>query len=84
MPGTADGAFARYEAVHHCPANSPFPDASTHLPGLLAVADRCDSFLLDAFGVLNVGETAIPGAVASTAALRAQGKRLCVLTNAAS
>ena len=61
-----------------------FPDASMHLPGLLAVADRCDSFLLDAFGVLNVGETAIPGAVASMAALRAQGKRLCVLTNAAS
>ena len=75
MPGTADAAFARYEAVRHRLPMARFPDASEHLPGLLAVADHCDGFLLDAFGVLNVVETAIPGAVASTTALRAQGKR---------
>jgi glycerol-1-phosphatase len=34
--------------------------------------------------VLNVGETPIPGAVARMAELRRRGKRLCVLTNAAS
>ncbi|MBD1206401.1 MAG: HAD hydrolase-like protein [Rhodobacteraceae bacterium] len=48
------------------------------------VADRWDGFVLDAFGVLNVGETPIPGAVARMAELRARGKKLCVLTNAAS
>lgn len=83
-PDTAAAAFARYEAVRHRLPQARFPDASLHLPGLLAVADHCDGFLLDAFGVLNVGETAIPGAVACIAALRARGKRLCVLTNAAS
>lgn len=84
LPGTASAAFALYEAVRHRLPNACFPAASLHLPGLLAVADHCDGFLLDAFGVLNVGETAIPGALASMAALRARGKRLCVLTNAAS
>ena len=83
MPDTA-AAFARYEAVRARLPHARFPAASVHLPGLLAVADHCDGFLLDAFGVLNVGETAIPGAVACMAALRARGKRLCVLTNAAS
>jgi HAD superfamily hydrolase (TIGR01450 family) len=54
------------------------------LSSLEEVADHVDGFLLDAFGVLNVGETAIPGAVARMASLRARGKRLAVLTNAAS
>jgi glycerol-1-phosphatase len=49
-----------------------------------AAAEHYDGFILDAFGVLNVGETAIPGAVARMADLRARGKRLVVLTNAAS
>ena len=48
------------------------------------VAGEYDGFVLDAFGVLNVGETPIPGAVVRMARLRATGKRLCVLTNAAS
>ncbi len=39
--------------------------------------------MLDAFGVLNVGDTAVPGAVARIAQLRAAGKRLVVLTNGA-
>ena len=34
--------------------------------------------------MLNIGEAAIPGAVARIAALRRAGKRLCVLSNAAS
>jgi HAD superfamily hydrolase (TIGR01459 family) len=51
---------------------------------LADVADRYDAFVLDAFGVLNVGDTPIPGAVERMAALRAMGKRLIVLTNAAS
>ncbi len=83
LPDTA-AAFARYESVRARLPQALFPDTSVHLPGLLAVADHCDGFLLDAFGVLNVGETAIPSAVACMASLRALGKRLCVLTNAAS
>ena len=43
------------------------------------------AFVLDAFGVLNVGDTPIPGAVGPHGcAAGAMGKRLIVLTNAAS
>ena len=51
---------------------------------LLDVAQDYDGFLFDSFGVLNVGETAIPGAAECLRDLRARGKRFCILTNAAS
>lgn len=82
-PG-ADWAFDAYEAVRDRLPAARHPAATVHLPTLAQAADRWDGFLLDAFGVLNVGETAIPGAVARMAELRRRGKRLCVLTNAAS
>jgi HAD superfamily hydrolase (TIGR01450 family) len=77
-------AFARYQAIRPRLPAARFPAVSLALPSLEEVADHVDGFLLDAFGVLNLGETAIPGAVARMASLRARGKRLCVLTNAAS
>lgn len=77
-------AFARYEAIRPRLPVARYPARSLVLPSLEEVADHVDGFLLDAFGVLNVGETAIPGAVARMASLRARGKRLAVLTNAAS
>lgn len=77
-------AFDAYEAVRHRLPMARFPKATVRLPTLAQAADRWDGFLLDAFGVLNVGEAAIPGAVARMAELRRHGKRLCVLTNAAS
>jgi HAD superfamily hydrolase (TIGR01459 family) len=80
----AVSAFDRYEAIRPRLPAARFPPQPIHLPSLEAVADHVDGFLLDAFGVLNVGETAIPGAVARMASLRARGKRLAVLTNAAS
>lgn len=87
-PGTAladaRAAFIRYEAVRPRLPAARFPAQTLHLPSLEDVADHVDGFLLDAFGVLNVGETAIAGAVARMASLRARGKRLAVLTNAAS
>jgi len=42
-----------------------------------------DIFVLDGYGVLNVGTDAVPGGVERMAALRAAGKRLIVLTNSA-
>lgn len=79
-----DAAFARYEAVRPRLPEASFPAVSLHVRSLAEVADRYDAFVLDAFGVLNVGDTPIPGAVARMADLRAMGKRLVVLTNAAS
>lgn len=46
------------------------------------VADY-DLVLFDAYGVLNVGETAIPGAAQTIAALRTMGKAVAVVSNSA-
>lgn len=83
LPQDAAAAFARYEAVRPRLPQASFPRQSQHAASLSAVAERWDGFILDAYGVLNVGETAIPGAVARMAELRAMGKKLCVLTNGA-
>lgn len=84
MLPNAEAAFVRYEAIRHRLPKAEFPEQSQWLASLEEVADHVDGFLLDAFGVLNVGETAIPGAVDRMASLRARGKKLAVLTNAAS
>ena len=77
-------AWARYEAVRErLPAISA-RGPTRHVRGLLDVAAEFDGFLFDSFGVLNVGETAIPGAAECLVALRHMGKRIRVLTNAAS
>jgi HAD superfamily hydrolase (TIGR01459 family) len=80
----AEAAFRRYEAIRPRLPAARFPAAAVMAATLDDVADRWDGFVLDAYGVLNVGATAIPGAVARMAGLRARGKRLVVLTNAAS
>ncbi len=81
---TTDAAFSRYEEVRARLPAARFPDTTMECGGLVEIADQIDAFVLDSFGVLNVGETAIPGAAACLASLRAMGKRLIVLTNAAS
>lgn len=83
---TAGLAFARYRAIaHRLPvAERGYPPFSLPVPDLGAVIDRYDGVILDAYGVLNVGERAIPGAAERVAQIRAAGKRLAVLTNGAS
>jgi HAD superfamily hydrolase (TIGR01459 family) len=80
----APAAFARYEAVRPRLPDAVFPTGSAQVSTLADTMDHFDGYVLDAFGVLNVGDTPIPGAVTRMAQLRAAGKRLCVLTNAAS
>lgn len=60
-----------------------FPVTSVQVGSLASLADRFDVFLLDAFGVLNVGKTAIPSALERVATLQASGKKLLVLSNSA-
>lgn len=76
-------AFDAYQAVRAALPAARYPARSDTAPDLLALTDRFDGFLLDAFGVLNVGEAAIPGAVAHVAALQAAGKHVMVVSNAA-
>jgi HAD superfamily hydrolase (TIGR01459 family) len=83
-PISALDAFLRYEAVRSRLPTACFPASAKCSPTLSEAAENWDGFVLDAFGVLNVGDTSIPGAVARLLELRTRGKRLCVLTNAAS
>jgi HAD superfamily hydrolase (TIGR01450 family) len=81
---TTHAIFERYEEVRH-----RFPDVipqtkSRDIGSLLDIADEVDAFVFDAFGVLNVGETLIPGADERLDQLRARGCALRILTNAAS
>lgn len=86
LPANPRWAFARYRAIdHRLPvASRGYPPFSLKIKDLSEVFHRYDGFILDAFGVLNIGEGAIPGAVARIAQMRAAGKRLVVLTNGAS
>ncbi len=82
---TAHEAFLAYEAVRHrlpraLPPNGGYRQAQT----LEEISDLFDAFLLDAFGVLNIGETAIPGVIGRVESLKARGKRVMVVSNAAS
>ncbi len=76
-------AFEAYENIRTSLPNVSFSHTSAHIDNLLDVADRFDVFLLDAFGVLNVGNSAVPGAVETINTLKKMGKQLLVLTNGA-
>lgn len=77
-------AFEAYEAVRHrLPLLVPTDAGYRHAATLADIADEFDVFLLDAFGVLNIGEAAIPGTGERIDALKAAGKRVLVVSNAA-
>lgn len=76
-------AFASYERVRHRLPVARVGGASVQLPNLDALADDMDVFLLDAFGVLNIGDSAIEGVPARVAGLQKAGKRVMVVSNAA-
>ena len=78
-----DEAFAAYEAVRHRLPDVQRSAPCQRLENLDAIADEIDVFLLDAFGVLNIGETAIEGVPERVAGLQARGKRVLVVSNAA-
>ena len=50
---------------------------------LLALVDRYDAFILDGYGVINLGPEPIPGIGDTIPALRAAGREVMVLTNGA-
>lgn len=82
---TAEEAFGAYEAVRHrLPEARQAGRAIERVASLADIADRFETFLLDAFGVLNIGDSAIPGTRDRIDALRAAGKRVAVVSNAAS
>lgn len=52
------------------------------VPGLGAVADSYDGFILDLWGVLHDGERPFPGVLDALARLRREAKRVVILSNA--
>lgn len=76
-------AFAAYEAVRHRLPELGSKGACRHVPNLDAIADETDVFLLDAFGVLNIGDSAIAGVPERVAGLQKAGKRVLIVSNAA-
>ena len=81
---TMQQAFDAYLGVEHRLPVASRQGACAPANNLDDIADRFDVFLLDAFGVLNIGESAIPGVPDRIARLQAAGKRVMVVTNAAS
>ncbi len=81
---SAEEAFLAYEAVRHrLPATGQPGKAYRRVGTLADIAGEFDVFLLDAFGVLNIGEAAIPGTRERIEAMRDAGKRVLVVSNAA-
>lgn len=80
----AEWAFRRYREIQDRLPTARFPERSIPCAGSAELIGQFDVFALDSFGVLNVGETALPGAAKAIDAFRAAGKRVFVLTNAAS
>lgn len=80
----AEWAYARYQAVRHRLPSADTPRSSQYAESLLDIAEHFDAVVYDAYGVLNVGDTAIAGAPQRVAELQAMGKHQLVLTNGAS
>jgi HAD superfamily hydrolase (TIGR01459 family) len=51
------------------------------LPGIGAIADQYDGFILDLWGLIHDGHTAYPGAADTLQRLQALGKRVVMLSN---
>lgn len=81
---TTQTIFDRYEEVRARFPEVVVRETSRDIHSLLDIADDIDAFVFDAFGVLNVGETMIPGADDRLDQLRARGCAIRILTNAAS
>lgn len=76
-------AFAAYLDLRPRLPEARFPQTWHPVGRLPDIGGMFDLVLLDAYGVLNVGETPIPGAADSIAALRAQGTSVMVVSNSA-
>ncbi|WP_299818968.1 HAD hydrolase-like protein [uncultured Jannaschia sp.] len=79
----ARAAFEAYLRVRHRLPSVEFGTDWRTAATLDEIAAPFDLILFDAYGVLNVGETAIEGAAERIADLRAAGKSVAVVSNSA-
>lgn len=83
MSDHAAEALEAYLSIRHRLPPATSGGAPVHRRTLEDVADPFDVILLDSYGVLNVGETPVPGAADRVAAMRAAGKTVMVVSNSA-
>ena len=81
---TTHSIFERYEEIRKRMPKTSTPQKFQDINSLLDIAEEGHTFVFDAFGVLNVGETLIPGADKRLDQLRSIGCNIRILTNAAS
>ncbi|MEP0518832.1 MAG: HAD hydrolase-like protein [Hyphomicrobiales bacterium] len=81
---STDEAFDFYESVRGRLPIATFKNSAKAVANLGELEDEFDVFVFDAYGVLNKGLEAVPGAAHRIAALQAAGKKAFVLTNGAS
>jgi HAD superfamily hydrolase (TIGR01450 family) len=81
---TTQSIFDRYQEVRDRLPRVTTQSTTVDINSLLDITDDIDAFIFDAFGVLNVGETMIPGAKRRLEELRERGCKIRILTNAAS
>jgi HAD superfamily hydrolase (TIGR01450 family) len=81
---TTQSIFDRYEEISERLPSVKSRSDTLDIASLLDITNDIDAFVFDAFGVLNVGETMIPGADRRLDQLRERGCAIRILTNAAS
>lgn len=81
---TTPSIFDRYQEVRGRMPQAATAKATREISALTDITDEVSAFVFDAFGVLNVGETLIKGADQRLDQLRALGRHIRILTNAAS
>jgi len=78
-----EAAIARYCEVRHRLPEATHPEQSVYVNNLSDLIDEFDLFVLDGFGVLNVGASPVDGAADRITELREAGRTVVVLTNGA-
>jgi HAD superfamily hydrolase (TIGR01450 family) len=81
---TFEHAWREYRRAEPRLPPKPPPVRPERVAGIAAIRDRFDAVLLDAWGVLNLGDVPIPRALAAVKELRNAGVPLLVLSNDAS
>lgn len=76
-----DDAWSSYRCWEHRLPAKPAPVEPRRIAGIAEVLDQVDVVVLDAYGVLNLGSSVIPQGLDAVRAIRASGKRLCIVTN---
>lgn len=82
---TPTGIFSSYQSIRsQLPSPAGMPEQTRTVADMSELESEYDVFVFDAYGVLNIGDTAVPGAVDRVRRLQALGKPVFVLTNGAS